>query len=139
MRFFVSTAIVPQLEAWMVSHSTQVEAFGSILQELAESVFGFPKSIIQLFYDESGSTIAFNQSGSLFCNFHYYSTLYSQLGAAGRSDALTYWWVVLCHELAHNLVEDHSAEHGFYTQSFVTQYFPKVMQRVQAGSSASFA
>jgi hypothetical protein len=41
-----------------------------------------------------------------------------------------YWWVILCHELAHNLVADHSSNHSYYTEGFVSQYFGKVMAKV---------
>ena len=36
---------------------------------------------------------------------------------------------MFCHELAHNLVKDHSAQHSFYAESFAQQYFGKVMQK----------
>jgi hypothetical protein len=40
-----------------------------------------------------------------------------------------YWFVTLCHELAHNLVSEHSQQHEFYTESFVTEYFGKIMAK----------
>ncbi|TKA64973.1 hypothetical protein B0A49_08571, partial [Cryomyces minteri] len=54
--------------------------------------------------------------------------------------AAVYWWVVLCHELAHNLVKEHSADHSYYTESFVMQYFPKMVAKAaqyQAMSASS--
>jgi len=39
-----------------------------------------------------------------------------------------YWWVILCHELAHNLVGDHSSDHSYYTEGFVAQYFGRVVR-----------
>jgi hypothetical protein len=35
--------------------------------------------------------------------------------ADGKADAAVWWWVVLAHELAHNLVEVHNSEHSYYT------------------------
>jgi hypothetical protein len=51
-------------------------------------------------------------------------------GRQARADALVYWWVILCHELAHNLVANHSSNHSYYTEGFVSQYFGKVMAKV---------
>ncbi len=36
-------------------------------------------------------------------------------GNEGRAEATTWWWVVLAHELAHNLVKPHNSEHSYYT------------------------
>jgi hypothetical protein len=33
----------------------------------------------------------------------------------GRVEAATWWWVVLAHELAHNLVTVHGSEHSYYS------------------------
>ena len=54
------------------------------------------------------------------------TTHYSKL----RNDALLYWWVTLCHELAHNLVSDHSAEHSYYIEHFVVEYLRKVVAKM---------
>ena len=45
-----------------------------------------------------------------------------------RGQALVYWWVTMCHELAHNLVADHSSGHSYWTEQFVAMYFPKVVE-----------
>jgi hypothetical protein len=33
----------------------------------------------------------------------------------GKVEAATWWWVVLAHELAHNLVSPHNSDHSYYT------------------------
>ena len=71
---------------------------------------------LNIFYDPSGRTIAFNRQGSVFANFRYFKQLHEGAVLAGdRREALVYWFVILCHELAHNLVADHSSNHSFYT------------------------
>jgi hypothetical protein len=86
--------------------------------------------VLSIFYDPGGKTIAFNRAGSIFCNYFYFQTLQEkallQSATPDRTDAIVYWWVILCHELAHNLVGDHSSAHSYYTEGFVAQYFPKV-------------
>lgn len=91
---------------------------------------------LSIFYDPGSKTIAFNRAGSIFCNYFYFKQLQEQalLQSANpdRTDAIVYWWVILCHELAHNLVGDHSSAHSYYTEGFVAQYFPKVAVKLAA-------
>ena len=47
-----------------------------------------------------------------------------------RTDAVAYWCVVMAHELAHNLVADHSAQHSYYTESMVIQYFGRIAAKI---------
>ena len=105
-----------------------INAFAAILTSVAR-IFDLPLSTMHIFHDDSGSSIAFNGNGSIFCNLRYFMQLHSPtLGSEeGRVEALAYWWVTVCHELAHNLVSEHSAQHSFYTESFVAQYFRRVM------------
>jgi hypothetical protein len=104
--------------AFLAENSLGINAFSSLLAECA-SIFAVRVDSISIFYDPAGKTIAFNRTGSLFCNYHYFKQLHqarlSQDSLNGRAEALVYWWVILCHELAHNLVEDHSSDHSYYT------------------------
>ena len=97
------------------------------------NVFLLRPQSLHIYYNESGSSIAFNRQGSIFCNLRYFLQLHwSSFGAAagqGKQKAAVYWFVTLCHELAHNLVEEHSQQHEFYTESFVTEYFGKIMAK----------
>ncbi|KAK3044401.1 hypothetical protein LTS18_001388, partial [Coniosporium uncinatum] len=91
------------------------------------SIFSLPPQTLHIFHDPTSATIAFNSSGALFCNFHYFHELHLQGWAEGdaekKVEAVSYWWVVLCHELAHNLIREHGAQHSFYAESFAQQYF----------------
>lgn len=74
---------------------------------------------MHIFYDHKGSAIAFNMEGSVFCNVRFFLGLHANREGVGRRgwdrEAVKYWFVTVCHELAHNLVKDHSANHSFYT------------------------
>jgi hypothetical protein len=89
---------------------------------------------MSVFYDPAGRTIAFNRAGSIFCNYFYFQQLHeaSLLQSQDTTEALVYWWVILCHELAHNLVGDHSSAHSYYTEGFVAQYFPRIATKLAA-------
>jgi hypothetical protein len=130
--------------SFLSQHATALTAFASLLKDVA-SIFALDVRSVNVFFDERGKTIAFNRNGSVFCNYLYFQQLHenrmvtqpergdrqaqSAQGQA-RADALVYWWVILCHELAHNLVADHSSNHSYYTEGFVAQYFGRVMAKV---------
>jgi hypothetical protein len=115
---FLITKSVANRSAFLSENSTGINTFASLLVECA-SIFPVRVDSVSVFYDPEGKTIAFNRSGSIFCNFLYFKQLHEASllrdPVGGRADALVYWWVIFCHELAHNLVEDHSSEHSFYT------------------------
>jgi hypothetical protein len=102
---------------FLAKNSAGINLFASMLIDCG-SVFSLRVDILSVFYDAGGKTIAFNRAGSIFCNYFYFQNLHEkellQNPAADRSEALVYWWVILCHELAHNLVGDHSSAHSYY-------------------------
>lgn len=106
-------------------HSTGLTAFATLLNSVGE-IFSLDPRTLNIFMEPSGKTIAFNRDGSVFCNYRYYRELHE--GKAEFADAFVYWFVILCHELAHNLVGDHSSEHSYYTEGFVVEYFGKVVK-----------
>jgi hypothetical protein len=130
--------------SFLSRHATALTAFANLLKDVA-GIFALDVRSVNVIFDERGKTIAFNRNGSVFCNYLYFQQLHenrmmmqpergdrqaqSALGQA-RADALVYWWVILCHELAHNLVADHSSNHSYYTEGFVAQYFGRVMAKV---------
>ncbi|RAL07762.1 histidine kinase-like ATPase domain-containing protein [Aspergillus homomorphus CBS 101889] len=127
---FVKT--LPDRSTFLAKNSLGINVFASLLIDCAD-IFSLRFDIISVFYDP-GKTIAFNRAGSIFCNYFFFQQLHEkqllQNPDGARSEALVYWWVILCHELAHNLVEDHSSAHSFYTEGFVAQYFPKVATKL---------
>ncbi|KAI9246456.1 hypothetical protein BDA99DRAFT_592382 [Phascolomyces articulosus] len=106
--------------------------FTDIIKGLA-TVFELKESTLHLFYDTQGSTIAFNMNGSLFMNLRYYLALHetddmSLFKRTKRKEALIYWFMTICHELAHNFVSDHNSEHEFYMSSFAEVYLESLIR-----------
>lgn len=122
---------------FLSQHAGALTVFAGLLKDVA-SIFALDVRSVNVFFNSGGKTIAFNRNGSIFCNYLYFQQLHEAKllqdgqGKArqARADALVYWWVILCHELAHNLVSDHSSNHSYYTEGFVAQYFGKVMIKV---------
>jgi len=116
-------------ERYLEGNASAMNAFVSVLFDCAESV-GLAKSSLHIFRDDDSSTIAFNQNKALFFNYRYFEKLHLPDVLQGKKDrAIIYWFVVLCHELAHNLVADHSSAHSYYTESFIMEYFVEAARK----------
>ena len=102
--------------------SRNIEALNSFAALLADlgHVYSLSAKVLHIFFDETGNTIAFNTGGSIFCNLRYFLQLHftqNQGSQASKAqvEAGTWWWVTIAHELAHNLVSPHNADHSYYT------------------------
>lgn len=121
MRIFVSKTSTTDPDAFLAANVHGLNTFSLLLQDVCD-VYALPRSAMHIFHDDSGGTIAFNSGGALFCNFRFFSQLHEKKMAAvgggsgqAKGDAGVYWWVVVAHELAHNIVKEHDARHSFYT------------------------
>lgn len=145
IRFYVSNTLdTTNGQALVQRSAAAIELFSNIVQT-AGSVLNIRMSALNIFYDDAGTSIAFNTGGAIFCNFRFFSQLHLEgfgspdpgVRARAQVDAVSYWWVTLCHELAHNLVEEHSSRHSYYTEQFVAQYFPRVVEVLFSGGGTA--
>ncbi|KAL3427013.1 hypothetical protein PVAG01_00522 [Phlyctema vagabunda] len=134
-RIFVSKTLSIPPATFLEDNATSLNTFASLLHEVGD-VYGLLRKSLHIFYDQEGGTIAFNTNGSIFCNFRFFSQLHladlenDSEQTKGRVSALSYWWVTIAHELAHNIVKPHSSEHSYYTEMLVTNYFSKMVAKV---------
>lgn len=137
MEFYVHRSVQP--DDVLDQYGQAMARFTSVLTELAQ-VFDLQLTTIQIFYDSQGPTIAFNLSGSLFMNLRYYLALHEppskEQEARKRKEALIYWFMTLCHELAHNFVSEHSSEHEFYMSSFAENYLESLMDHFYTATTS---
>ncbi|GAM86174.1 hypothetical protein ANO11243_041850 [Dothideomycetidae sp. 11243] len=119
-----------QRTAFLQANTAALNSFAFLLLDVG-SIFLLKPQSLHIFYNEKGNSIAFNKNGSLFCNLRFFLQLHwtAFQGAEGKRDAAVYWWVTLCHELAHNLVKEHSSQHEYFTESFIAQYFGKMVTK----------
>lgn len=133
VRIFLSNTVAANgLSAtkFMEGNVSALKLFATILLDCAD-IFALSRSTVHIFYDDAGSTIAFNQNKALFFNYRYFENLHLPLVQQGdKTDAIVYWCVVMAHELSHNLVSDHSAQHSYYTEAMVIQYFGKIASKI---------
>ncbi|KAK4217066.1 heat shock cognate 90 kDa protein [Rhypophila decipiens] len=156
MRVFVARDLSISAADFLGQNYEAIAQFEGVLKDASE-IYGLSAKAMHIFYDEAGGAIAFNSNGSIFCNLRFFNQLHADrlkrpttptgiaAAAAGawkqqaRVEATTWWWVVIAHELAHNLVHPHNSEHSYYTESFIQQYFGKMMAKAGSWASASRA
>ncbi|KAI7898765.1 uncharacterized protein BX663DRAFT_579996 [Cokeromyces recurvatus] len=138
MEFYVHRSVQP--DDVLNQYGQAMARFTNILDDLAK-VFQLKLATIQIFYDTEGPTIAFNLSGSLFMNLRYYLALHDSGDSTDQAtigkkckEALIYWFMTLCHELAHNFVSEHSSEHEFYMSSFAENYLEILIDHIYSSS-----
>jgi hypothetical protein len=127
MKFFLSRHTADS-QTFYADHQRAIASFTTLLVSCA-AIFDLPISTLNIFADQQGSTIAFNKNGSIFCNLRYFEQLHrgGMDSSEGLMEAMAYWWITLCHELAHNLVGDHGPQHSYYSESFAHHYFPRMV------------
>ncbi|KAK6436530.1 hypothetical protein LTR95_007271, partial [Oleoguttula sp. CCFEE 5521] len=122
MGVFVSRS-TPNKDRFVGEHEESIRAFSALLRTCAQ-IFGLDERTLNIYYEPSGAGIAFNSRQSIFCNLRVFEE--------GQMDnALVYWFVTLCHELAHNLVHEHGQAHSFHTESFMTEYMGRLVEVLQ--------
>ncbi|KAK3672882.1 hypothetical protein LTR78_007235 [Recurvomyces mirabilis] len=126
IRLFLTRSSNRDPNVFLRDHHTSLTHFTHLLTQLSH-IFTLPATVLNIFHDISGSAIAFNSNGSIFCNLRYFEQLHLDGFVSGevegKVEAGAYWWITLCHELAHNLVAEHSSAHEFYTESFCVRFF----------------
>ncbi|KAF2765108.1 hypothetical protein EJ03DRAFT_331300 [Teratosphaeria nubilosa] len=128
IKLFLSRHSTQKPTTFLQTNAAAIGQFLWVLREVA-GIFSLPPTTVNIYYDDSGAAIAFNSNGSIFCNLRYFMQLHLEgMGSAeGKVEAASYWWITVCHELAHNLVGEHSAQHSYYTESFVAQFFARMV------------
>ncbi|KAF6807567.1 hypothetical protein CSOJ01_08082 [Colletotrichum sojae] len=131
MKVFVSQSTASDSGRFLSTNRSAINSFATLLVEVG-NVYSLSPRSLHIFNDDSGSTIAFNSSGSIFCNLRFFLQLHAEkinraTGGEAKAEAAVWWWVVLAHELAHNLVQQHNSDHSYYTESFIQQYFAKMV------------
>lgn len=126
MKVFVAKDMSANPATFLSANLAAINSFAALLVEVG-NVYSLAPKVLHIFYDEAGGTIAFNTGGSIFCNLRFFLQLHAAQvdvpNGAGKAEAATWWWVVLAHELAHNLVTTHNSDHSYYTYVFFS--FPQ--------------
>ena len=119
MRVFLAKDLSGSPTDFLTTNTAAIGRFEALLRD-AGRIYGLAPDSLHIFYEETGGTIAFNSNGSIFCNLRFFLQLHADKISGGRVrnasvEVTAWWWVVLAHELAHNLVSPHNSEHSYYT------------------------
>lgn len=142
MKVYLSKHLSMDHMTFLGQNSGAVSKFETLLRDVGD-IYGVSPTALQIHYDEDGPCIAFNTNGSIFCNLRFFLQLHynkmrdnvGRTATDGRVEASVWWFVVVAHELAHNLVKVHDANHSYYTESFVQEYFGKMMAKASSWSA----
>ncbi|CAF2129449.1 unnamed protein product, partial [Rotaria magnacalcarata] len=95
----------------------QAKQLAWVLTGLADNVFQLNTHSLHLFCDKVGPRIAFNINGALFFNLRYFNQIFAQqlqpyLQKPNKenpiiSTIVNFYFMVICHELAHNMYPNH--------------------------------
>lgn len=143
MKVYLHKNITMDHITFLGQNSEAISRFENLLRDIAD-IYGISPSAMQIHFDEEGPCIAFNTKGSIFCNMRFFLQLHynkirdnvGRRAAGSRVEATVWWFVVVAHELAHNLVAAHDANHSYYTESFVQEYFAKMMAKAVSWTQA---
>jgi hypothetical protein len=116
----------PSSYEFLRAHSDSVESFAVVLERLC-GVYGLSLSSVAIFHDPTGGTIAFNSNRALHFNVRFFYALHYVTNKHQSRACYSYWFVTFAHELAHHMAAGHNKEHGFYTESYISMYLPKVL------------
>ncbi|KAK4698280.1 hypothetical protein P7C70_g8001, partial [Phenoliferia sp. Uapishka_3] len=128
LRFYADKA-VRNPQSFAQEHLDALTRFVSLVIKPIGIVFGVDPRSLHVFHDLESAIIAFNRGGAIYFNFRYYLAWHDAEVVRGQLDnALISVYHSLAHELAHNLVQPHDAQHSFYTSSISEQFFLKLAQ-----------
>jgi hypothetical protein len=128
---FSDKRYLEEAQTTILTHENGVERFTLVLKFLAQ-VFDL-KTGIHIYFDNDCSTIAFNRNHSLFFNVRFYLALHLPIGdGEERSQTYYYWFMVFCHELAHNHHDVHNEVHEYYMSSFAKNYLDSLINTLKA-------
>ncbi|KAH0537512.1 hypothetical protein FGG08_005687 [Glutinoglossum americanum] len=112
---FLPRSLVHNASFFAIEHADSIRQLTAILRVCADAL-GMWRECLHLFFEETGVTVAFNTDGSLFFNLRAWEELgHGWKEGGGSKEAERFWFVVFCHEVAHNLILGHGPEHGFWT------------------------
>ena len=100
--------------SFLAANSSALEAFAVIILQVARAM-EVPRASLHIFYDEQSESIAFNTGRAIFFNYRYFEAMHLADVQQGRIDlALTYWFITMCHEVTHNICDNHGPEFNFW-------------------------
>jgi len=103
-----------------------IQRFENILTLLRDKVYKIENSAVSIFYDFDGPLIAFNRDGCIFVNLRVYKQWYDKFW--GGNEAISFYYFVFGHEIAHNLVDAHNTDHEIFFSKLCEKHLNRLSQ-----------
>lgn len=127
-----SSKVYPSSEIYLTDNAESLRCFADVLDRLCAGVFSLNLATVAIYHDPAGVSIAFNSNRSTHYNFRFFHGLHWLTEKHNTSECYSYWYVTICHELAHHFVSGHTREHGFYCENFSQLYMPKLLAMLRS-------
>jgi len=113
---------LPEPESFIERKHDVLARFLYVLKPLVE-LYKIPQTSLQIFADKEGQLISLKRGGCLVMNLRYFEAWHDRDVQRGDfDDALIYWYFMLAHGIAHNLIYLHNSEHEFYFSAISEAY-----------------
>jgi len=106
------------------AYMDRAREFSNLLVQLSIEVFGLDVSVIHLYWDERGSSRAFNRAGSLFFNLFCFMNDGDSIKIINTWKR---WFGTMAHELTHNLHSQHDAHFANFLELFCVEFADKFL------------
>ncbi|KAL8872034.1 MAG: hypothetical protein Q9174_002267 [Haloplaca sp. 1 TL-2023] len=104
-RFFIDQNLIPptsQSQSQFAQENLKgLQQFATVLHHCA-TIFGQAQQVVNIFYDDSGGTIAFNQRSSLYFNYRFFKDEFGHLSMMEQgyqAKPIVNWASTMAHEL----------------------------------------
>ena len=128
--FFIDCTVDQDaVTAKVLEHANEL---ATILLTVAKAMSTQVAKSVHVYLDTRGAQVAYNNGGALFFNLRYYMQVHKR----GRKrlsmrEIAYYWYVTLCHELAHNTESRHNLAHESCMEQLIANYLPRAMDAIE--------
>ncbi|KAK4050523.1 hypothetical protein OIO90_005106 [Microbotryomycetes sp. JL221] len=127
MRFYLDRQ-TPDSDDFPRLHHDAITRFVTKVVQPVANVFELDPRALHIFHDQQGPLVAFNRNGGLYLNLRFYEAWHDADVVADRChDAIISVYHTLAHEIAHNLVKPHDAEHSWWMSSISETYMMRLV------------
>ncbi|TKY86381.1 hypothetical protein EX895_004530 [Sporisorium graminicola] len=123
----------PSLDAasMLQANAAALERLINRIYKPVGSIFGLDPRSMYVFCDTAGPAIAFNRAGAIYLNFRFYLAWHDELVKQGKlADPLVSTYFSVAHEIAHNVVAAHNAEHEWYFSAIAEKYVVSLVEYI---------
>ncbi|EPQ29355.1 uncharacterized protein PFL1_03110 [Pseudozyma flocculosa PF-1] len=131
MKVFLNPSLDPA--ATLQTNHEALERLINRVYKPVGSIFGLDPRSLNVFCDVEGPSIAFNRGGTIYLNLRYYLAWHDDDVRAGRmSNPLVSTYFSVAHEIAHNVVSAHNAEHEWYFSAIAEKYIVVLAEYIRS-------